>query len=75
MQDHHICNGLCFDYTIPCNGSCQDKNFYMCESEDQCYRFWDHCDKVAQCDDGSDEGQVIIFREYFRYFREIINEF
>ena len=57
-KDHHVCNGKCFDYTIPCNGTCQHANYYQCDSGDQCYRYWDHCDKILQCDDGSDEGSV-----------------
>ena len=28
----------------------------MCSSGDQCYRYWDNCDGVAQCADASDES-------------------
>ena len=60
LQDHHICDGTCFDLSVPCNGTCQSEDFYMCDSGDQCYRYWDHCDKRYQCADRSDEGAVIV---------------
>ena len=56
FQDYHVCNGTCYDHTVPCNGSCQSTDFYMCDSGDQCYRYWDHCDSEEHCDDASDEG-------------------
>ena len=55
-QDHHVCNGTCYDFSVPCGGRCQSKDFYMCSSGDQCYRYWDNCDGVAQCADASDES-------------------
>ena len=56
QQDYHICNGTCYDHTVPCHGECQSPDFYMCNSGDQCYRYWDHCDNKEHCEDASDEG-------------------
>ena len=59
FKDHHVCGGTCMSYEVPCNGSCQHEHFFLCDSGDQCYRYWDHCDRILQCDDGSDEGRVV----------------
>ena len=67
-QDHHVCNGTCYDFRSPCEGRCQSDDFYMCSSGDQCYRYWDNCDGVHHCADGSDENAVCKLREMIVYF-------
>ena len=39
----------------------------MCDSGDQCYRYWDHCDNIEQCYDGSDEGTTCSARDMIVY--------
>ena len=70
-QEYHICNGTCYDHTVPCHGECQSPDFYMCNSGDQCYRYWDHCDNQEHCDDASDEGGACTAR-YVHFYRSVV---
>ena len=64
FQDYHVCNGICYDYTVPCNGTCRNPDFFLCASGEQCYRYWDYCDHEQHCDDDSDEGTICQARDY-----------
>ena len=72
LQEYHICNGTCYDHTVPCHGECQSPDFYMCNSGDQCYRYWDHCDNQEHCDDASDEGGACTAR-YVHFYKRVLS--